>query len=226
MKEFTWPEILAAVDHTQLKAAASWEQIRILCEEASEFGTASVCLPPSYVARARAAFPSLKICTVIGFPLGYQTTAVKVFEAERAIEDGADEIDMVINLGDVKNREMERVTEEIRRVKAVCGFRILKVIVEACELEEEEKIALCHCVAEGGGDYIKTSTGFGKGGAVLTDVQLFARCIGCGVKIKAAGGIRKKEELAAFLAAGCSRLGTSSAVALYRQEAAGITQKA
>ena len=111
MKEFTWPEILAAVDHTQLKAAASWEQIRILCEEASEFGTASVCLPPSYVARARAAFPGLKICTVIGFPLGYQTTAVKVFEAERAIEDGADEIDMVINLGDVKNREMERVTE-------------------------------------------------------------------------------------------------------------------
>lgn len=221
MSEITNARILAASDHTQLKPTAVWSQIEELCQEALAYHTASVCIPPSYVGRARQAFPTLNICTVIGFPLGYSTTAVKVFETKEAILEGADEIDMVVNLTDVKNGDFNRVTEEIRAIKEVCGSRILKVIVETCYLTEEEKVRLCGCVTEAGADYIKTSTGFGSGGATLADVALFKRYIGSEVKIKAAGGIRSKEDLAAFLEAGCERLGTSSAVKLLKNEAAG-----
>ncbi|MEA4892042.1 MAG: deoxyribose-phosphate aldolase [Peptococcaceae bacterium] len=214
-------EILAAVDHTQLNPAATWSQIRQLCREALEYRTASVCIPPAYVARVRKEFPKLNICTVIGFPLGYHTTEVKVFETKEALRQGADEVDLVVNLTDVKNGDFGKVSGEIRVVKEACGRRVLKVIVEACYLTEQEKIQLCRCVNEGGADYIKTSTGFGSGGAVLTDVELFKRYIGPGVKIKAAGGIRTKKQLTDFLQAGCARLGSSSAVKLLQDEEAG-----
>lgn len=208
-------EILKHVDHTLLKPTAHWEDIQVLCREAIEYGTASVCIPPSYVSRIKQVFSGkLTICTVIGFPLGYQTTGTKVAEAEEAVRAGADEIDMVINLGDVKNGDHDKIVEEITSVKKVIGGKILKVIIETCYLTEEEKINLCHLVTEGGADYIKTSTGFGTGGALLEDIQLFKKHIGPGVKIKAAGGIRSKEDLAMFIEAGCDRIGTSSAVSL------------
>jgi len=208
-------EILKHVDHTLLKPTACWEDIYVLCGEALEYGTASVCIPPSYVSRIKQTFSGeLTICTVIGFPLGYQTTGTKVAEAEEAVMAGADEIDMVINLGDVKNGDHDNIVEEIRSVKKVIGTKILKVIIETCYLTDEEKITLCDLVTRGGADYIKTSTGFGTGGAVLADIQLFKKHIGPGVKIKAAGGIRSKEDLTMFIEAGCDRIGTSSAVSL------------
>ena len=163
----------------------------------------------------------LAICTVIGFPLGYNTTEVKVIEAANAIVDGADEIDMVINLGMVKNNEFDEVTREIAAVKKICGSHILKVIVETCYLTEEEKIQLCQCVTEGGADYIKTSTGFGTGGAKIEDIRLFKGHIGENVKMKAAGGVKSREDLEMFLSAGCERIGTSSAVKLLNNEEAG-----
>ena len=208
-------EMLQYIDQTLLKPVCTWDEIETLCKEALSYHTASVCIPPSYVKRARDAFgPELPICTVIGFPLGYNPTEAKVCEARTALRDGADELDMVINLGDVKNRDFEKVYEEIRALRETAGSRILKVIVETCYLTRDEKIRLCEIVTKAGADYIKTSTGFGTAGATMEDILLFKEHIGSSVKIKAAGGIRTREDLEAFIQAGCSRIGTSSAVKL------------
>lgn len=208
-------EMLQYIDHTLLKPVCTWDEIETLCKEALSYHTASVCIPPSYVKRAREAFgPELPICTVIGFPLGYNPAEVKVCEARTALRDGADELDMVINLGDVKNRDFEKVYDEIRALRETAGSRILKVIVETCYLTRDEKIRLCEIVTKAGADYIKTSTGFGTAGATMEDILLFKEHIGSSVKIKAAGGIRTREDLEAFIQAGCSRIGTSSAVKL------------
>ncbi|MDR0473182.1 MAG: deoxyribose-phosphate aldolase [Treponema sp.] len=210
----TGEEILRHVDHTLLKAVSSWAEIEKLCNEAIRFKTASVCVPPSYVKPIHEAFRDLNICTVIGFPLGYNVCAVKIQEAEAAMLDGASELDMVINLGDVKNGAFDKVEREISALKKTAGKNILKVIVETCYLTQEEKIMLAGIVTEAGADYIKTSTGFGSAGAAIEDVLLFRERIGTGVKIKASGGIKTREDLEKFLAAGCDRIGTSSAVAL------------
>jgi len=208
-------EMLGRVDHTQLKAYATWEDIRRLCDEAVEYGTASVCVPPSYIKRIREAYKDrLTICTVVGFPLGYSVTEAKRAEVVQALRDGCDEIDMVVNIGDVKNGQYEKVEQEIRTLKEACGEHILKVIVETCYLTEEEKIAMCRAVTDGGADYIKTSTGFGTGGATREDVELFRKHIGPGVKIKAAGGVSTLEDLERFIELGCDRIGTSRAVGL------------
>ncbi len=207
-------EILSHIDHTLLKPTATWADIQALCQEAVTYRTATVCIPASYLEQARAAFPGLALCTVIGFPLGYTTTQAKCAEAADAVIKGADEVDMVVNLGWVKDGLFDQVTREIAAVKAACGGRPLKVIVETCYLTREEKIALCGCVTRGGADYIKTSTGFGTAGATLEDVELFREHIGPGVSIKAAGGVKTEADLVAFLEAGCSRIGTSSAVKL------------
>jgi len=207
-------EILKRIDHTLLKMTASWEEIKVLCDEAVKFKTASVCVPPSYVKPIHNEFKELNICTVIGFPLGYSITAAKVLEAERAILSGANEIDMVINVGDVKNGSFDFVLEEIKLIKKTCGAKILKVIIETCYLTEDEKIRLCKIVTDAGADFIKTSTGFGTAGATLADVQLFKKHIGAGVKIKAAGGVKTREDLETFINAGAERIGTSSAVKL------------
>jgi deoxyribose-phosphate aldolase len=211
----TEAEILSRVDHTLLKAASSWEEIKKLCNEAVKYKTASVCIPPSYVRPVYDSFGKEPvICTVIGFPLGYSVRAAKIREAEAAIQDGALELDMVINLGDLKNGRFNAVEEEIRALKKTAGSLILKVIVETCYLDREEKIRLCGIVSSAGADYIKTSTGFGTAGAALEDVLLFREHIGPGVKIKAAGGIKTREDMERFLSAGCDRIGASSAVAL------------
>lgn len=208
-------EILSHIDHTLLKADAPWQDIKKLCDEAIAYKTASVCIPPSYIKRVHETFgKELTICTVIGFPLGYGVTAVKVLEAEEALSAGASEIDMVINIGDVKNRDFDKVHGEIARLKQTAGSKILKVIVETCCLTKAEKIQLCEIVSLSTADYIKTSTGFGTGGAALEDILLFKEHLGSQVKIKAAGGIKTREDLEAFLNAGCDRIGTSSAVAL------------
>ncbi len=213
-REYTDAEVREAVhkiDHTMLKAYAAWEDIEKLCQEAIEYQTASVCVPPSYVARIRSTYgDKLKLCTVIGFPLGYATTAVKVFETEDAVKNGADEIDMVIDIGDVKNGSYDSVEQEIRAVRAACRGKILKVIVETCYLTEEEKIRLCRIVTEAGADFIKTSTGFGTAGEKEEDIVLFREHIGHDVKIKAAGGIRTKESLMSFAELGCDRIGASA----------------
>lgn len=209
-------DIISHVDHTLLKAAASWEEIRKLCDEAVKYQTASVCVPSSYVKKIRENYPRLTICTVVGFPLGNGNSESKVEETIHALDDGADEIDMVINIGAVKNKNYDLVTEEIAVLKEIMEDKILKVIVETCYLTEEEKIRLCECVTKGGADYIKTSTGFGTEGASLSDIALFRKHIGKNVKIKAAGGIRTKEDMEAFLTAGADRIGASGAVrALY-----------
>ncbi len=210
-------EILSRVDHTILAPAATWEQVKAVCDEGREFGTASVCIPPRYVKRANDYVSgSLKICTVIGFPNGYSTPEVKVFETEDAIRDGADEIDMVINQGLAKERDWEGVLAEIRAVKASCNGRILKVIIEACSFTQEEKIALCRVVSMSGADFIKTSTGFGAGGATVEDVRLFREHISPDLRIKAAGGIRTFEQAQAMIEAGADRIGASALVALAR----------
>jgi deoxyribose-phosphate aldolase len=206
--------IFSHVDHTLLAATASWKEIEELCREAVKYKTASVCVPPSYIKRIDDVFVGLNICTVVGFPLGYSVTNVKRAEAKAAIASGAREVDMVVNIGDVKNGAFDHITAEIRTLKNTVGKNILKVIVETCYLTMEEKIALCRCVTNGGADYIKTSTGFGPAGATLDDVLLFKEHIGHGVKIKAAGGIRSRDDMIAYLEAGCDRLGTSSAVKL------------
>ncbi|MCI9157685.1 MAG: deoxyribose-phosphate aldolase [Lawsonibacter sp.] len=210
-------EILSRVDHTILAPAATWEQVKAVCDEGREFGTASVCIPPRYVKRANDYVSgSLKICTVIGFPNGYSTPEVKVFETEDAIRDGADEIDMVINQGLAKEGDWEGVLAEIRAVKASCNGRILKVIIEACSFTQEEKIALCRVVSMSGADFIKTSTGFGAGGATVEDVRLFREHISPDLRIKAAGGIRTFEQAQAMIEAGADRIGASALVALAR----------
>jgi deoxyribose-phosphate aldolase len=207
-------EILKRIDHTLLKMTASWQEVKILCDEAVKFNTASVCVPPSYVNSIHNEYKDLNICTVIGFPLGYSITAAKILEAERAVLSGANEIDMVINAGDVKNSRFDFTLEEIKLVKKACGEKILKVIIETCYLTEEEKIQLCKIVTEAKADFIKTSTGFGTAGATLADVELFKKHLGAAVKIKAAGGIKTREDLEAFITAGAARIGTSSAVKL------------
>ena len=204
-------EILSHVDHTQLKAYAAWEDIKKLCEEALELHTASVCVPPCYVKRIKDAYPDLNICTVIGFPLGYSVTEAKAAETKKALEDGAGEIDMVINITDVKNGDYDAVEREIRTLKEMTGEKILKVIIETCYLTEGEKIRLCEIVTRAKADYIKTSTGFGTAGASLEDIRLFREHIGPDVKMKAAGGIRTKEDMEAYLKEGCERIGSSAA---------------
>ena len=214
-------EMLCHVDHTQLKPFAIWEDIEKLCEEAITYQTASVCVPPAYIKRIADKYKAkINICTVVGFPLGYSVTAAKVTEVREALKDGANEIDMVVNISDVKNHLFDKVEEEIRTLKEVCGEHILKVIVETCFLTEEEKIAVCKAVTDAGADYIKTSTGFGTGGARMEDIVLFKENIGPHVKIKAAGGVKTKEDIEAFLGAGCDRIGTSSAVGILNGEAA------
>ena len=208
-------EILKHIDHTLLKAVSDEKGILDICKEAVEHKTASVCIPPSYVKLAKEKYPSLNVCTVIGFHIGYSTTAVKVFETEDAVKNGADEIDMVINIGDVKNGSFDKVTEEISAVRKAAEGKILKVIIETCYLTEEEKIRLCKCVTDGGADYIKTSTGFGTAGAQKEDIVLFKNNIGKNVKIKAAGGIRTKEAMEEFIELGCDRIGTSGANLLF-----------
>lgn len=207
-------EIFPHIDHTLLRADCTAEEIEKLCAQAEKYGTASVCIPAAYVSFARRKFPKLNICTVVGFPLGYTTTPAKVYEASDTIACGADEIDMVVNLCDVANGDFEAVEREIELMKKTCGKRILKVIVETCYLNEQQKIELCGCVTRGGADYIKTSTGFGTAGAKIEDIKLFKKYIGEGVKIKAAGGIKTREDLEMFLAEGCERIGTSSALKL------------
>jgi deoxyribose-phosphate aldolase len=210
-------EMLARVDHTQLKAFATWEDIVKLCDEAVENGTASVCVPPCYVRRIHDVYgEKLNICTVVGFPLGYSVTAAKVAEVEQALAEGCNEIDMVLNISDVKNGSYDKVEDEIRTLKKACGSHILKVIVETCYLTKNEKIAVCKAVTNAGADYIKTSTGFGTGGATREDVELFKKNIGPGVKIKAAGGVSTVEDLEMFIKLGCDRIGTSKAVGLLK----------
>ena len=212
-------EILKHVDHTILTATATWEQVKTLCDEGMRFETASVCIPASYVKRAADYVDGkLKICTVIGFPNGYSTTAVKVFETEDAIRSGADEIDMVINLGMVKDGNWDGVLEEIKAIKASCKGRVLKVIVEACQLTQEEKLEACRVVSQAGAEFIKTSTGFSTGGATQLDVALFRANVAPDVRVKAAGGIRTWEDAQAFLDLGADRLGTSALVGLAKQE--------
>ena len=206
-------ELFSYVDHTLLKPEATPEQIAALCAEAAEHGTASVCVNGSYVALAKKLLDGkAKVCAVIGFPLGAMSTAAKAFEAAEAIRDGADEIDMVIHIGQLKAGNTDYVLEDIKAVKTAIGDHILKVIIETCLLTEEEKITMCRLVTESGAEYIKTSTGFSTGGATFDDVRLFAEHVGEGVKIKAAGGIRSREDMEEFLRLGASRLGTSSAV--------------
>lgn len=205
-------EILKHVDHTVLKAFTTWEDIKKLCDEAVELNTASVCVPPSYIKRINETYgDKINICTVIGFPLGYSVTASKVLEATEAIKDGANEIDMVINIGDVKNGDFDKVLSEVKALREACKDKILKVIIEACYLTEEEKIKLCEIVTEAKADFIKTSTGFGSGGATMEDILLFKEHIGENVMMKAAGGIRTKEDMESYLNAGCERIGTSGA---------------
>lgn len=212
-------EILNSVDHTLLAQTATWEEIKNLCDEAMQYHTASVCVPPVYVRQAKDYTKgALAVCTVVGFPNGYQSPAVKLFECMDALNNGADEIDMVINIGWVKAGRFERVKQEIKEMKKMCGGHVLKVIVEACLLTEEEKIKLCEIVSECDADYIKTATGFAAGGATKADVALFAKHIGSHVKIKAAGGISTFEDAEEFIRLGASRLGTSRLVKLAMQE--------
>ena len=209
-------EILSHVDHTQLKAYATWDDIIKLCEEAIRLKTASVCVPPCYVGKIREAFTDqVRICTVVGFPLGYSVTEAKVAEVKQALLDGADEIDVVVNICDVKNHDFGAVKEELTKIRKACGTHILKVIIETCYLTEEEKIQLCGIITQTGADYIKTSTGFGTAGAKLSDIELFKEHIGSQVKIKAAGGIRSAATMEEFLNAGCDRIGSSAAAAVF-----------
>ena len=208
-------EILKRLDHTLLKQDATWEQIKKICDEGVEYGVASVCIPPSFVKRAVEYLDGrLAVCTVIGFPNGYMTTASKVFETEDAVKNGADEIDMVINIGMVKEGNYGGVLDEIRAVRRACEGKILKVIIETCLLTEEEKIRMCQVVTESGADYIKTSTGFASGGATFEDVKLMRAHVGPQVKVKAAGGISSVEDAETFIQLGADRLGTSRLIKL------------
>lgn len=210
-------EILSKVDHTLLKQTATWEQIRVICDEGAEYQTASVCIPPCFVKQAKEYVQGrVAICTVIGFPNGNMTTAAKVFETEDAVRNGADEIDMVINIGDVKAGDYDKVLGEIKAIKQACGGKLLKVIIETCLLTEEEKIKMCEVVTQSGADYIKTSTGFSTGGATFADVELMRKHVGKEVKVKAAGGISSVADAEKFIALGAERLGTSRLIPLLR----------
>ncbi len=212
-------EILKYVDHTLLTQTATWEDIKQICDDGMAFGTASVCIPPSYVKQAKEYVgDKLAICTVIGFPNGYNTTAVKEFETKEALKEGASEIDMVINIGWLKDKKYDAIREEIKTLKAACGKNILKVIIETCLLTDEEKVKMCQLVTEAGADFIKTSTGFSKAGATFEDIALFAKNIGEGVQMKAAGGISSLDDAKKFLSLGATRLGTSRIVKLMKGE--------
>lgn len=217
----TQKEILSMVDHTLLLQTATWEEIKGICDDGIKYETASVCIPTCYVKQAKDYLgDKCKICTVIGFPNGNYTTEVKVFETKDALANGADEIDMVINVGMLKAGEYEYVLNEIKAIKEACGEHILKVIIETCLLTDEEKIKMCEIVTEAGADFIKTSTGFSTAGATFADVELFAKHVGPNVKIKAAGGISSMDDAEKFIALGASRLGTSRIVKIVKNEAA------
>ena len=212
-------EILRHVDHTLLLQPSTWEEIRQICDDAVKYQTASVCIPPSYVRQASEYLNGkMAVCTVIGFPNGYMTTKAKEFETKDAILNGAAEIDMVINIGWLKDRKYDLIEEEIRTLKAACGEKILKVIIETCLLTKEEKVTMCKIVTKAGADYIKTSTGFSTRGATFEDVELFAANVGEGVKIKAAGGISSMEDAERFLSLGADRLGTSRIIKIVTQD--------
>ena len=214
-------EILSKVDHTLLSQSATWEQIKSICDDGMKYHTASVCIPASYVKQAADYVDGkLPICTVIGFPNGYDTTKAKCFEASDAVENGAQEVDMVINIGWVKDQKWDALLEEIKAVKAACRGRLLKVIIETCLLTDDEKIKMCEIVSASGADYIKTSTGFSTGGATFHDVELFAKHVKPGVKIKAAGGISSIADAEKFIELGASRLGTSRIVKIVKQQEA------
>lgn len=211
-------EILKRVDHTILTQTCTWGEVKEICDDAIRYNTASICIPPSFVKRAKEYVQDkMKVCTVIGFPNGYVASDVKIYETTIAIKDGADEIDMVINLGNVKSGKFKEILEEIKHIKSICGSRILKVIVETCYLTEAEKIEMCRLVTEAGADYIKTSTGFGSCGATYEDVALFKKHLGKNVKIKAAGGIKNFEMAEEYIRLGADRLGTSSLVKLIKR---------
>ena len=211
--------ILSKCDHTLLAQSATWAEIKAICDDGIKYGTASVCIPASYVKRAKEYVEGkLAICTVIGFPNGYSTTATKVFECKDALNNGADEIDTVINIGDLKDCRYDEILSELKALKEACGNKILKVIIETCLLTDEEKVKMCQIVTESGADYIKTSTGFSTAGATREDVKLFAENIGEGVKIKAAGGIASLKDAEDFINLGADRLGTSRIVKIAKNE--------
>lgn len=212
-------KILSTVDHTLLSQTAKWEDIKRICDEGMKYEVASICIPPSYIREAKNYVgDKLALCTVIGFPNGYMTKATKIYETMDAIANGADEIDMVINLGHVKDKKYDLIEEEIREIKKACGSKILKVIIETCFLTEEEKISMCKVVTNAGADFIKTSTGFGTGGATREDIELFVKHVGPNVKIKAAGGVRDLATAEDFINLGVSRLGTSSIIKIINKE--------
>ena len=217
--EYSIKKIMAHVDHTLLSTSATWQEIRVVCDDAKRYGAASVCIPPAYVKQAAEYLQgAVPVCTVIGFPNGYSTAAVKCAEAKDAIENGADEIDMVIHVGMVRQGRFDLVEEEIRAVKSACGDHVLKVIIETCLLTESEERQMCHVVKNGGADFIKTSTGFSTAGATFEDIALFAAEIGGAIGIKAAGGIKSFEDAERFLDLGATRLGTSRLVSILKQD--------
>lgn len=217
----TTKDILKYVDHTLLTQAATWEEIKQICDDAIQYGTASVCIPPSYVAQVKEYVQDkMAVCTVIGFPNGYMTTAAKEFETKDALNNGADEIDMVNNIGWLKDKKYDLLENEIRTLKAACGEKILKVIIETCLLTDEEKVKMCEIVTAAGADYIKTSTGFSKAGATFADIELFVKNIGPDVKMKAAGGIASMDDAKKFLELGADRLGTSRIIKIVKNEEA------
>lgn len=212
-------EILKKVDHTVLGQASTWSDIKALCDDGIKYNCASVCIPPAYVKQAKEYVgDKLTVCTVIGFPNGYSTTACKVFETEDAVKNGADEIDMVINIGMLKDKRYDDVLNEIKAIKAACHGKLLKVIIETCLLTDEEKVKMCHIVSDSGADYIKTSTGFSTGGATREDIKLFAENVAPHLKIKAAGGIASIKDAEDFINLGASRLGTSRIVKIVKNE--------
>ena len=218
MRKYTDKEILSKVDHTLLKQDATFDKIKALIDEAVENGTASVCIPPSFIARAKEyAAGKMAICTVIGFPNGYNTTEAKVFETADAVAKGADEIDMVINVGDLKDRNYDAILGEIKAIRKACEGKILKVIIETCLLTDEEKVKMCEIVSGSGADFIKTSTGFSTGGATAHDIDIFAANVK-GIKIKAAGGIKTVDDAETFIEKGATRLGTSSLIKILKGE--------
>lgn len=211
--------VLKHVDHTLLTQGATWEEIQQICDDAVKYRTASVCIPPSYVAQVKEYVQdNMAVCTVIGFPNGYMTTAAKEFETKDALANGADEIDMVINIGWLKDKKYDLLENEIRTLKAACGEKVLKVIIETCLLTDEEKVKMCEIVTAAGADYIKTSTGFSKAGATFEDIALFAKNIGPDVKMKAAGGIASMDDAEKFLELGADRLGTSRIIKIVKNE--------
>lgn len=213
-------QIFSAVDHTLLTQTATWADIKVICDDAIQYEVASVCIPPSYVKRVKEYVGNkMAVCTVIGFPNGYNTTAVKVYETKDAVANGADEIDMVINIGLLKDKEFDLILNEIKEIKAACGDKILKVIIETCLLTEEEKVKMCEIVSASGADFIKTSTGFSTGGATFDDIALFAKNIDAHLKMKAAGGITSFDDAEKFIHLGASRLGTSRIIKLAKNEA-------